>query len=210
MRAVFVSSLAIVVALPLACRRDTAPDGQPPMPTSPALSAEVSAAVANGDLLVRGSMDYVVVPLDWKLIDRDGKEQPIPKAPGSGAKFHRLPANRALLATDGTAPDKAESMMFSSLHTKGPVDAAMLDRYAEQIGKGTEAGTKREVAGKTIYRHAETGDLRGKLFVTHAPPDGRVEVHYLITDRARETWSLVYLTRRENGEKWRQLLADLE
>jgi hypothetical protein len=205
-------ALTSIVVLSAACRRDPPPDGQP-TPSPPAVttmspSAEVSAAIATGDLLVPGPTDIAIVPFGWKLVGPDGKEQPIEKVPGT--KYHRLPANRALLATDGSGPDRAESMLLTSFHSRGPVTAEMLDRYAEQVAKSAPAGTEKKVAAKQLFNHTTTREPRGKLFVARTPADGRHEIHYLFTDRAHETWQLVYLVRHENVEKWRTLLAELD
>jgi hypothetical protein len=209
MRAFALTSLAMLsaVVLSLGCRRDPPPDGQP-APTTTTPSAEVSAAIVTGDLLVHGPTDVAVVPFGWKLVDASGKQQEIPTVPGT--KYHRLPANRALLATDGNAADKGESMLLASFHSRGPVTASMLDRYAEQVAKSAPAGTQKKVEAKQMFTHTTTREPRGKLFVSRMPADGRHEIHYLFTDRAHETWQLVYLVRNENVDTWRTVLAELD
>lgn len=199
-----VLAIAIAVGLVAVFRRDPPPkDAQGPLPTAPALSAQVSAAIANGDLLVAGPVDYVVVPFEWKLVDRDGRHQPIAKTPGT--TFHHVFSNEAWTADDATSPDKGESVTVTPFQAKGPVTSEMLDRYAERVVR-----EDKKLAAKQLLKHEATGEMRGKLFVARPAPDGRVEIHYLLTDRAREVWQVAYVTRKENAEKWRLLLAHME
>jgi hypothetical protein len=165
---------------------------------------------SRADLLADGGIYPVMIPLGWVFIDAEGQEEGIPAVPG--AMVHRILAKGALMATERQSADEPEMVTVRKYNFQGPVNEAILNRYAEIVGAGLHRqgiASDLEVVG--LMRCSLSEEPCGKLLVRHmAPNDRRVEYRYLLRDRQRQPWELVYLVRSSNLDAWRPLLAEIE
>ena len=166
---------------------------------------------SRADLLKDGGLYPIPVPLGWKVIDETGQEVDIPAVPGH--PFHRILARGALLVTEGDRADQPEVMMLRPYPLPpGPITLGVLDRYVSIV---TADLAKRGVALRLTARQITTCTLSNepcaKVVVDRtAPTDTRAEIHYLVRDKTRQSWELVYLVCRENLSAWTPLLAEID
>lgn len=162
------------------------------------------------DLLASGGIYPVMIPLGWVFIDAEGQKEAIPLVPGT--TVHRILAKGALMATESQSADEPEMMTVRQYDFQGPVNAAVLHRYAEIVGAGLKKqGIPSDLEVVGLMRCAVSEEPCGKLLVRHmAQNDRRVEYRYLLRDRQRQPWELVYLVRSSNLNAWRPLLSEIE
>jgi hypothetical protein len=103
-------------------------------------------------------------------------------------------------------------MFFRGFDFPGPTTSAALDRYAALVMETLrKQGLDARVEEKRLGMSPIASGPYGKLVVRRsAPGDRRLELHYLLRDRADRLWELTYLIRSDGLDRWRPLLAEIE
>lgn len=172
-----------------------------PMPSEP--------LPLHADLLEKGGLFPIPVPRGWKLIGADGQDEAIPNVPTD--PFHKLLARGALLATESHAGNPPEAMTLRRYAFPG-APSASLQTYATLVLNALrDQGLGARVLRQESLACALTPGPCAKLVVERiSDHDSRVEIHYLLRDRAELGWELVYLLRRDNLAAWQPLFGEIE
>jgi hypothetical protein len=158
------------------------------------------------DLLAKGGIYPVVVPLGWKAVNPEAKDEEIPRR--GEPPFHRIIAQGAMMAKESEAANR-EFMIFTALHEQPPITEAMLDGYADDIVKQfVKNGVPCRVSEKKIFERAKRP--AAKVVIERDSTDGRVAVDYLFEDAKHELWQLSYMIRRDDLGRWQPMLAEVE
>jgi hypothetical protein len=160
-------------------------------------------------MLRSGGLYPIVVPLGWKLVGPEGDVE-LPVLPG--APHHRIVTQQAVLATEATPSERPEAMMVRQHALAGPITRSVLKRYVDLVMEAlTESGWEPRLDGTRIGICALSAEPCGRVVVNRmAPADGRMDLRYLVRDQTGAHWELTYLVRRENVDRWRPLLAEIE
>jgi hypothetical protein len=121
-------------------------------------------------------------------------------------------AQGALLATEIDVPTLPELMTLRRFEFHGPVTGVLVEKYKEAVLGGlTKQGIPARVDTKQLFKYALTDELCGKLTIHRmSAVDNRVEVRYLLRDRVKTPWELVYLVRVAELQRWTPLFAEIE
>src|SRR5262245_12137991 len=165
---------------------------------------------SHAELLRDGGLYPIPVPLGWKLIGSNGEDIAIPVV--ENGPFHRILARGALLATEAHPGQPPEAMTLRMFALSGPPSQPILDDYSRLVNDAaSRQGLHPRIVSKQIIPSALSSEPCAKLVIEQGgTTDRRLEIRYLVRDRAGSTWELAYVLRADNAVAWSPLLAEIE
>jgi hypothetical protein len=173
------------------------------------MPASTNPLPSRADLLKDGGLYPIPIPRGWKLIGADGEDIAIPDLPSD--PFHKVLARGALLATEIQPSNLPEAMTLRQYGFAG-APAENLQAYATTVLNAMRA----QQLGARVLRQeslpcALTSAPCAKWLIEHiSEADDRIEIRYLLRDRAGLGWELVYLFRRDTIAARQPLIAEIE